>query len=152
MVAITFWAMTMTDLPPIHPKAFPIYGKVPLNERLRWIVSAERHELTWSYRLDNGVKLSHEQVIDSITRNALFDFRQQVLMGRNGPRIVVHRKWSFRHGITFYRVADPRRNVPSQWISEDRMVDFTTYYQRLLAQDNQPVHEPPAGLDLQFYL
>lgn len=132
-----------------HYHHFPVGGKLPLHDRLRRIASADRLGDSWRYSLDNGVKLTHEAIIHSIAGNALFAIGQEILMGRNGHRKVVRRRWSFKHGITFYQVADPRRNVASGWIAEPRMVDFTTYYQRLV-QGSPPDGEPLPDLDLQF--
>lgn len=133
-------------------QALPVRGKVPLNGRLRHIVSVERHGHSWRYRLDNGANVAHEVILHSIATNALFALKQEVMMGRNGPRMVVHRKWSFKYGVTFYRVADPRRNVASGWISEDRMVDFTRSFEQYLVPDSPPGHEQQADSDLQFWM
>ena len=131
-----------------HQQALPLGGKVPLNDRLRRITAVERHGDSWRYRLDIGAWVTHEAILQSIALNALFAMNQEVMMGRNGPRMVVHRKWSFKHGITFYRVADPRRNVASGWISEDRMVDFTRSFERYPVPDSPPDDERLPDQDL----
>ena len=133
-------------------KALPIGGRVPIQDRLRRIKGVEQHGQSWRYTLDNGARVSHELILQGIANNALFQLRQEVMMGKNGPRVVVHRKWSFKYGITFYRVADPRRNVASGWIPEDRMVDFTRTFQRDQAPDSPPDDELLLDQDLQFVM
>ncbi len=127
-----------------HPyRPFAPGSRIPVRDRLRAITGAEAAGSGWRYTLDNGIRITHEAVVEGITRNALFDKGQVVFMGRNGWRTVVQRKWSFRHGITFYRVADPRRNVASGWLSEDRMLAFTTGYPVSPVPDDPPAGEPP---------
>ncbi len=123
-----------------------------MNDRLRRIKAVEHHGRSWRYTLDNGARASHEVILQSIVKNALFQLRQEVMMGKNGPRIVVLRKWSFKYGITFYRVADPRRNVASGWIPEDRMVDFTRTFHSGPTPDNPPDDEQLLDRDLQFVM
>lgn len=133
-------------------QAFPLGGRVPMNDRLRRIKGVEQHGRSWRYTLDNGARASHEVILQSIAQNALFQLQQEVMMGKNGPRVVVHRKWSFKYGITFYRVADPRRNVASGWIPEDRMVDFTRTFHSGPTPDNPPDDEQLLDQDLQFVM
>lgn len=133
-------------------KALPIGGRVPIHDRLRRIKGVEQHGKSWRYTLDNGARVSHEIILQSIANNALFQLRQIVMMGKNGPRVVVHRKWSFKYGITFYRVADPRRNVASGWIPEDRMVAFTRTFHSAPAPDTPPDDEQLLDRDLQFVM
>ena len=132
----------------MQQRCFPIGGRLPVQERTCRIVSVERTDEGWRYRLDNGSPITHQAALASIAANALFAHRQEVFMGRNGWRIVVHRKWSFRHGITFYRVADPRRNVASQWIPEDRMVAFTRDFPGPPAPDSPAADALSPGWDL----
>lgn len=131
-----------------YQRAFPLGGKVPLNDRLRRITGVERHGKSWRYQLDNRARITHELILQSLPHNALFKLQQEVMMGRNGPRLVVHRKWSFKYGITFYRVADPRRNVASGWIAEDRMVEFTRSFLQVPVPDIPPDGEPLPDPDL----
>ena len=132
----------------MHARPFPIGGKLPMQEHLRHICSAERTGDSWRYTLDNGARITHEAVLAGIAANALFAKGQPVFMGRNGWRNVVHRKWSFRFGITFYRVADPCRNVASGWIAEDRMVAFTAGFPGSPGPDSPPAGAHAPGPDL----
>lgn len=133
-------------------KALPLGGRVPMHDRLRRIRGVRQHGRSWRYHLDDGTSVSHEVILQSIAKNALFQLKQEVMMGKNGWRMVVHRKWSFKYGITFYRVADPRRNVASGWIPEDRMVAFTQTFQTDPAPGTPPGDELPPDLDLQFVM
>lgn len=146
-MAFTFWAHTLPEMMS-HNRAFPLGSKVPLNDRLRRISSVERHGKSWRYQLNNGARVTLELILQSIAANALYKLQQEVMMGRNGRRVVVHRKWSFKYGITFYRVADPRRNVASGWIAEDQMVEFTRSFQLYQVLDTPPGGEPLPDPDL----
>ena len=128
---------------------YPIGGKIPMGGALRRIVHRAPAGDKWSYHLDDGTTIHHDAILERIISAARFDLREQVMMGRNGPRMVVHRKWSFKLGTAFYRVADPRRNVASQWLSEERMVAFTTCFQLSPALDIPHGPEQQADQDLQ---
>lgn len=57
-----------------------------MHDRLRRIREVRQHGKSWRYRLDDGTSVSHEVILQSIARNALFQLRQEVMLGRNGWR------------------------------------------------------------------
>lgn len=137
----------MTDSPTLHIRQFPINGLVPMHGALRRIHSAQRDGEWWNYRLDDGTTVTHQRIIDSITASAQYQLKQEVMMGANGWRTVVNRRWNFKRGMAFYRVADRRRNVASGWVSEEQMNDFRKWWAAVLG--NPPDAEQLLDQDLQ---
>ena len=46
---------------------------------------------------------------------------QRVDLERYGTKVIGHRRWSFKEGRAYYRIADERNKVASGWIPEERL-------------------------------
>lgn len=110
---------------------FPKHGIVPMFRQLTRIERVNTHpKLGTTYVLHtkdpaNGLIIHYnmlpEQILEAINDYAAFKVGQEVRLHRYGSKVIAHRRWSFREGKAYYKVADPRKNVASGWIPEERL-------------------------------